>query len=419
MKKLVEDPEISNLIKKELIRQKEVLNMIPSENYASQAVLQACGSVLMNKYSEGYPYKRYYQGQENIDEIETIAIERAKKLFNVEHVNIQPYSGSPANFAVYMAVCEPGDHVTGWSLLDGGHLTHGWKVSCTSRVFNCVQYHVTDDGFVDFEEVRKIALEHKPKLMWFGATAYPREFEFREFAKIADEVGAYFAADIAHIAGLVAGGAHPSPVPYAHIITTTTHKTLRGPRGGMIMITKKGIEKDPELPKKIDRAVFPGLQGGPHQHTISGIAVALKEAMQPEFKDYAQQIVRNAKTLAQTLMDNQIKLVSNGTDTHLILIDLTPFGVGLGKPIAVALEKAGICVNANSIPKDPSTPFRPSGIRLGTPILTTRGMKQPEMELIGQWISQIIKTPEDEDLQKSINHKVKKLCSEFLVYEEL
>ncbi len=411
------DPEIANLITKEILRQKEVLNMIPSENYVSPVVLEAVGSVLINKYCEGYPEKRYYQGNIYFDEIEALAIERAKKLFGVEHVNVQPYSGSPANFAVYMALLEPGDTVTGLALPDGGHLTHGWKVSATAKFFTSIQYHVKEDGCIDFDEVRKIVHENKPKLIWCGATAYPREFPFTEFAKIADEIGAYFAVDIAHIAGLIAGGAHKSPVPYAHIITTTTHKTLRGPRGGLIMVTKKGLEKDPELGKKIDKAVFPGLQGGPHEHTIAGIAIALEEASKPEFKAYAEQIVKNARELAKTLMDNNIKLVSNGTDTHLILVDLTPFGIGLGKEAAIALENAGICLNANSIPKEPSTPFRPSGIRLGTPILTTRGMKESEMKIIGDWISQIIKDKENQELQKEINKKIKELCAKFPVYE--
>lgn len=413
------DPEIANLITKETLRQKEILNMIPSENYVSPAVLYAVGSVLMNKYSEGYPEKRYYQGNANTDEVESLAIERAKKLFGVEHVNVQPHSGSPANFAVYMALLEPGDIVTGLALPDGGHLTHGWKVSATAKFFKSVQYHVKDDGYIDFEELRKIAKESKPKLIWCGATAYPREFPFEEFSKIADEIDAYLAVDIAHIAGLIAGQAHKSPVPYAHIITTTTHKTLRGPRGGMIMVTKKGLNKDPELAKKIDKAVFPGLQGGPHEHTIAGLAVALGEALKPEFKDYAVQIVKNAKALAESLMENGIKLVSNGTDTHLILVDLTPFGIGLGKNIAVALENSGICLNANSIPKDPSTPFSPSGIRLGTPILTTRGMKETEMKQIGIWISQIIKDYNNQGLQKEIAKKTKHLCSLFPVYERL
>lgn len=413
------DQEIDNIIAREVIRQKEVLNMIPSENYVSENVLKAVGSVLMNKYAEGYPTKRYYQGNANTDDVETLAIERAKKLFGVEHVNVQPHSGSPANFAVYMALLEPGDTITGLALPDGGHLTHGWKVSSTAKFFNSIQYHVKEDGLIDFEEVRKIARENKPKLIWCGATAYPREFPFEEFSKIADEIGAYFAVDIAHIAGLIAGGAHKSPVPYAHIITTTTHKTLRGPRGGMIMITKKGLEKDPDLAKKIDKAVFPGMQGGPHEHTIAGIAVTLGEALKPEFREYAQQIVKNARALAETLMENNIKLVSNGTDTHLILVDLTPFGIGLGKDLAVALENAGVCLNANSIPKDPSTPFRPSGIRLGTPILTTRGMKEQEMKIIGKYIADVIKDYNNIELQKETAKKIKELCSRFPVYENL
>lgn len=414
------DPEINNLITKELIRQKEVLNLIPSENYVSLEILKVVGSVLMNKYSEGYPRKRYYQGNTNIDGIEQLAIERAKKLFNVAHVNVQPYSGSPANLAVYNAVCEKGDTITGLNLPEGGHLTHGWKVSITAQFYNSVPYHLTPEGYIDFNEVRRITQEHKPKLIWCGATAYPREFPFEEFAKIADECGAYFVADIAHIAGLVAGGAHKSPADYAHIITTTTHKTLRGPRGGMIMVTKKGLEKDPDLAKKIDRAVFPGLQGGPHQNTIAGIAIALKDAATPEFQTYAHQIVKNSKALAQSLMLNNVSLVSGGTDNHLILIDLTSsLGIGMGKEVAIALENANICTNANSIPKDLSTPFKPSGIRIGTPILTTRGMKESEMHQIADWMAKIIHNRFDTDLQKEIAGKVKELCSRFPVYENI
>lgn len=413
---LKEDGEIYQNVLAELERQRNVLNMIPSENYVSEAVLEACGSVLMNKYSEGYPTKRYYQGNEFVDKIELIAIERAKKLFGVEHVNVQPYSGSPANQAVYVAICNPGDVVMGHCLPDGGHLTHGWKVNFSGMHYKSVQYHVKKDGFIDFEEVRKLALEHKPKLIWCGATAYPREFPFEEFGKIADEVGAFFAADIAHIAGLVAAGVHKSPVPFAHIVTTTTHKTLRGPRGGMIMVTKKGLDKDPELGKKIDRAVFPGLQGGPHDHITAGKAVAFGEAMTHEFRSYCQQIVRNSKALADSLMENGIKLVSNGSDNHLILVDLLPFGVGLGKEVAVALEQAGICCNANSIPEDPSTPFKPSGIRLGTPILTTRGMGVDEMKQIGKLIALVIKDPKNEFLRGDVRAEVKKLCGRFLVY---
>jgi len=413
------DPEISNLITKELIRQKEVLNMIPSENSVSKAVLEACGTVLMNKYSEGYPRKRYYQGNYYIDGVEELAIKRAKQVFKVPHANVQPYSGSPANLAVYNAVCEKGDTISGLNLPEGGHLTHGWKVSVTAKFYNSIPYHLTPEGYIDFDEVRRIAHEHKPKLIWCGATAYPREFPFEEFAKIADEIGAYFVADIAHIAGLVAAGVHKSPADYAHIITTTTHKTLRGPRGAMIIVTQKGLDKDPDLAKKIDRAVFPGLQGGPHQNTTAGIAIALKEAATPEFRMYAEQIVRNNKVLAQTLMSNNIKLVSGGTDNHLILIDLTQLGIGFGKQVAVALENANICINANSIPKDPSTPFKPSGIRIGTPTITSRGMKEQEMQQIGKWMADIIQDHENLELQEEIKEKVKELCSRFPVYEDL
>ena len=407
------DPEVAEIIARESIRQQNTLNMIPSENTASNAVMEACSSTLMNKYSEGYPKKRYYQGQENTDAIEQLAIERAKKLFNVEHVNIQPYSGSPANQAVYLALCGPEDKVMGHCLPDGGHLTHGWKVNFSGLNYKTVQYHVKEDGLIDLNEVRQLAREHKPKLIWCGATAYPREFPFEEFSKIADEVGAYFAADIAHIAGLVVAGVHKSPSSYAHIITTTTHKTLRGPRGGMIMVTKRGIEKDAELPKKIDRAVFPGLQGGPHQNIIAAKAVALGEAMKPEFREYASQIVKNAKKLAEVLKNNGIKLVSGGTDNHLLLVDLTSFGIGLGKETAIALEKAGIVCNANSIPRDPSTPFNPSGIRLGTPMITSRGLKEKEMEKIGNWIAEIIKNRNNEEVISRVREEVLKMCREF------
>jgi glycine hydroxymethyltransferase len=384
------DPEIAATIKSELRRQERGLELIPSENNVSLAVLQAMGSVFTNKYSEGYPRKRYYRGQTFVDQMEEIAIERAKKAFGVEHVNVQPYSGSPANFAVYLATCRPGDTVMGLNLLDGGHLTHGWKVSATAIFYKSVPYHVDENGYIDFDELRELASKHRPKLMWCGATAYVREFPFEKFAEIADEVGAYFAADIAHIAGLVIAGAHKSPEKHAHIITTTTHKTLRGPRGGMIMVTKKGIEKDPELPAKIDRAVFPGLQGGPHDHTTAGIAVALGEALTPEFKEYGKQIVKNSKKLASTLMEKGIKLVSNGTDNHMCLVDLTPFGNGKGLFVQDALDMAGITVNKNTIPKEPFSPFYPSGIRLGTPSVTTRGMKEAEMQMIGEWIAGII-----------------------------
>ena len=392
------DPEIAASIRKELKRQEEGLELIPSENNVSLAVLQAMGSVLTNKYSEGYPKKRYYGGNENIDVVEQIAIERAKKAYGVVHVNVQPYSGSPANFAVYCAVCELGDVIMGHNLPDGGHLTHGWKASVTGKFYKSVPYHVKPDGYIDIDEIRRLAEEHKPKLIWVGATAYAREFPFEELGKIADDVGAYLAADIAHISGLVIAGVHKSPSPHAHIITTTTHKTLRGPRGGMIMVTQKGAEKDPDLPSKIDRAIFPGLQGGPHDHTTAALAVALGEALKPEFKDYNEQIVRNAKALAKSLMDNGIKLVTNGTENHMMLIDLTPFGPGKGVFAQDALDEAGITVNKNTIPSEPASPFYPSGVRLGTPSITTRHMREPEMGMIGKWIADVIKSVMDNEL---------------------
>ena len=384
------DPETYGYIRKELARQRDGLEMIPSENFTSMAVLEASGSILTNKYSEGYAGRRYYGGNEYIDDIERLAIGRAKTLFKVPHVNVQPYSGSPANLAVSLAICRVGDTIMGMNLTDGGHLTHGWKTSATGQLFNSVPYHVKADGYIDFVEVAALAEERRPRMIWVGATAYTREFPFEEFAKIADRVGAYLVADISHIAGLVAGGVHKSPVDYAHVVTTTTHKTLRGPRGAMIMVTEKGLSKDPELADKVDKAVFPGMQGGPHDHTTAGIAVALMEASKPEFKEYARQIVSNSRTLAESLVANGIKIVTGGTDNHMILIDLTPFGNGLGLFAQEALGSAGITVNKNTIPGEPSSPFYPSGVRLGTPALTTRGMKDGEMRRIGKMISDAI-----------------------------
>ena len=433
------DPELAGMIKKELERQELGLEMIPSENYVHPVVLEAMGSVLTNKYSEGYPGKRYYGGNEVIDMIERLAIERAKQAFGVPHVNVQPYSGSPANFAVYVALCKPGDAIMGLNLPDGGHLTHGWKASVTGQYFRSVPYHVKSDGYIDLDEVKKLAEENKPKIIWIGATAYVREFPFEEFGEIADSVGSYLIADIAHISGLVIAGAHKSPVPYAHIITTTTHKTLRGPRGAMIMVTEKGLKKDPGLADKIDRAIFPGTQGGPHDHTTAAIAAALGLALKPEFKEYGHQIVRNTKALAQSLMENEIKLVTNGTDNHMALIDLTPFGKGKGIFVQEALDLAGITVNKNAIPGEPSSPFYPSGIRLGTPPLTSRGMKESEMKIIGTWIAKIIHEVKDyelpegkdarteaikkfrEEIQKNevikkIRQEVIELCKKFPLY---
>jgi glycine hydroxymethyltransferase len=385
-----EDPEVFVIMEKELERQRRGLEMIPSENYTSMAVMEACGSILTNKYSEGYPGKRYYGGNQFIDLSERLAQERCKSLFGVEHVNVQPYSGSPANMAVYLSVCSVGDTIMGQDLSHGGHLTHGSKASETGKLFKSVPYHVKQDGYIDIDEARKLAEENKPKLIWVGSTAYSREFPFKEFAEIADSVGAYLAADISHIGGLVAAGLHESPVPYAHIITTTTHKTLRGPRAALIMVTKKGLDKDPELAEKIDKTIFPGMQGGPHEHTIAGVAVALKEAATPEFKEYAKQIVLNSKALAKSLIANGLTVPTGGTDNHMMLVDLTPFGIGLGGFAQDALGAAGITVNKNTTPGEKSTPFYPSGIRLGTPALTTRGMKEPEMEVIGKIISEAI-----------------------------
>ncbi|MFA6382901.1 MAG: serine hydroxymethyltransferase [Parcubacteria group bacterium] len=440
MKKLQkQDPKIYNAIKKEIKRQEEELELIPSEIAASIPVMEALGSVMTNKYSEGYPHKRYYGGQPNTDEIEDIAIERAKKLFKVPHANVQPYSGSPANLAVYVAVCNPGDTIMGLNLLDGGHLTHGWKASATSMFYKSVPYHVKPDGYLDLKEIEKLATKHKPKLIWVGATAYVREFPFEKLAKIADKVGAYLAADIAHIAGLVVAGAHKSPVKYAHIVTTTTHKTLRGPRGGMIMVTQKGLKKDPELAQKIDRAIFPNLQGGPHNHQTAAVAVTLGEAMKPSFKVWGKQVVKNAKALASELMKNGVRLVSNGTDNHMMLIDC---GKGRGVLLQNALEEAGMTVNKNTIPADPSSPFYPSGVRLGTPFITVRGMKEKEMKIIAGWIAEVMadvkefQFPEDKEKRKEalkkfrkyiasskklkqIRADIKNLCKKFPLYKDL
>jgi glycine hydroxymethyltransferase len=384
-----QDRDISRVLLAERRRQREGVELIPSENYVSEAVLEAMGSIFTNKYSEGYPGRRYYGGNENVDDVERLAQDRAKHLFGVPHANVQPYSGSPANLAVYLATCQPGDTIMGQNLPDGGHLTHGWKVSITGTYYRSVPYHVKPDGYIDFDEVWRLAREHKPKLIWCGATAYVRELPFEKFAEVADATGAFFAADIAHVAGLVLAGAHTSPVPYAHIVTTTTHKTLRGPRGAMILVTEKGLKRDAELAERVDRAIFPGLQGGPHDHTTAAIAVALGEAMQPEFKGYGRQVVANAKILATGLLARGLKLVTGGTDNHMMLIDLTPGGPGRGVFLQEALDRVGITVNKNTIPGEPSSAFYPSGIRLGTPAATTRGMRQPEMEQIAAWIATV------------------------------
>jgi len=410
MKLKKQDSKIAQLIELETERQKNTLQMIASENHSSVAVREALGSILTDKYAEGYPGKRYYGGNEFIDKVESLCIERAKKLFGVEHANVQPHSGSPANAAVYVATCQPGETVMGLALPMGGHLTHGTKVSFGGKFFNSVQYGVDEKTYlIDYDAVEKMVKENKPKLIWVGATAYPRFFNWKKLGEIADSVGAYLVADIAHIAGLVAGGVHPSPVPYVHIVTTTTHKTLRGPRGGMIMVTKKGIQKDAELPKKIDKAVFPGLQGGPHENSIAAIAVCLKEASAPAFKKYAAQVVKNAKVLGEELKKYGFNLISGGTDNHLILIDLRNKNI-TGAEAQDLLESAGISTNKNSVPYDPAGPFKPSGIRIGTPAITTRGMKEKEMKQIASWINDVIS---EKNSPKKVKEEIKKFCKKF------
>jgi glycine hydroxymethyltransferase len=402
------DPDIAELINAEARRQYEKVRLIPSENYVSVAVLEASGSVLTNKYSEGYPGRRYYEGQQFIDPVETLAAERAQALFGVDHANVQPYSGSPANLAVYLAFLQPGDTVMGMALPAGGHLTHGWAVSVTGKWFHAVQYGVrADTGRVDLDQVRELALAERPKIIFCGGTAIPRTIDFPAFAAIAAEAGAVLVADIAHIAGLIAGGAHPSPVGYAPVITTTTHKTLRGPRGAMIMST---AEHAPAL----NKAVFPGLQGGPHNHTTAAIAVALREAAQPEFRAYAHQVVANAKALADALAARGFDLVSGGTDNHLILMDLTSKGIA-GKPAAKAMDRAGLETNYNTVPFDPRKPFDPSGIRLGTPAITTRGLREEHMPQVAGWIDEAISAAlkDDEQAIERIAAEVRELLAGF------
>jgi glycine hydroxymethyltransferase len=400
------DPEIAELLASEELRQRDKVRLIASENYVSGAVLAATGSVLTNKYSEGYPTKRYYEGQQYIDRVEQLCIDRAKALFGAEHANVQPYSGSPANLAVYFAFLKPGDTVMGMGLPAGGHLTHGWNVSITGSYFRSVQYGVRKDTHrVDLDELRDLARKEKPKLLFAGGTANPRTIDFAAYGEIAREVGAVFAADIAHIAGLVAAGAHPSPVPVADVVSTTTHKTLRGPRGAMLMCTAAHA-------KAIDRAVFPGLQGGPHNHTTAAIAIALREAATAEFKTYAHQIVTNARALAAALVERGWALVTGGTDNHLILADLTSKGVS-GKIAAKALDVAGMELNYNSVPFDPRKPFDPSGVRLGTSSVTSRGMKEPEMRQIAAWMDAVVGAVGDTALHERIAGEVRELCAKF------
>lgn len=400
------DPAIAELIALEERRQRDSIRLIASENYVSGAVLAATGSILTNKYSEGYPTKRYYEGQKYIDQIEQLCIDRAKALFGADHANVQPYSGSPANLAIYFAFCKPGDTVMGLGLPAGGHLTHGWNVSISGSYFRAVQYGVRKDTHqIDLDEVRSLAKAEKPRLLFCGGTAIPRTIEFAAYAEIAREVGAILVADIAHIAGLVAGGAHPSPIAFADVVSTTTHKTLRGPRGGMLMCKA-------DHAKAIDRSVFPGLQGGPHNHTTAGIAVALHEAKTDAFKTYAHQIVANARALAAGLIEHGFSLVTGGTDNHLILADLTN-KTTTGKIAAKALDAAAIELNYNSVPFDPRKPFDPSGIRLGTAAVTSRGMKEPEMKQIAAWISRVVAAPSDAALHAQVAGEVRELCAGF------
>lgn len=392
---------IFDYIKQEEQRQHEKIGLIPSENNTSPEVSSVLSSCLSNKYSEGYSKARYYEGNQFIDMIELEAIARIKKLFGVPYVNVQPYSGSPANAAIYFALMNPGDTLLGLKLSMGGHLTHGHPdVTGSGRFYNSVQFGLNRNARIDFDEVRKLAKQHKPKVIMAGNTAYPFVLDFKAFREIADEVGAWLVTDISHITGLVIGGEHPSPVPYADVIMSTTHKTFRGPRGAMILATERGLQRDPKLGKKIDSAIIPGLQGGPHNATTAAIAIAAEEAMRPEFKTYIKQIRKNANALAAALQKEGLKLVGDGTETHLMLVDLTTLGFGLGKQVAVAMDVAGIYANRNTIPNEPVSPFYPSGLRLGTPLITTRGMKEKEMKQIATWIAKVANHVKSSELPK-------------------
>jgi glycine hydroxymethyltransferase len=403
------DPEVYNAIKGEEDRELSKIVLIASENYVSNAVLEAQGSVLTNKYAEGYPQKRYYGGCEFADQVESLAIERAKKLFGAEHVNVQPHSGSQANMAVYFSVLQPGDTILGMGLPHGGHLTHGASVSFSGTLYKAFAYGVDKNTeLLDYDEVERLTVEHKPKMIVAGYSAYSRILDFPRFRKIADKVGAYFMADVAHIAGLIAAGEHPSPVPYADFVTTTTHKTLRGPRGGMIMCTEK-------FAKAVDKVIFPGIQGGPLMHVIAAKAVAFKEALQSEFREYQRQVVKNARALAQRLTEDGFRIVSGGTDNHLMLVDLTPKSI-TGHEAEDALDAAGITVNKNSIPYDQKPPRVTSGIRLGTPIVTTRGMREPEMKIIGDLICEALANVQSPGKLAAIKERTRAFCSKFPLF---
>jgi glycine hydroxymethyltransferase len=419
------DPQIADLIARETERQQTGVTLIPSENHTSKDVLEALATVFTDKYAEGYPGKRYYAGNAVADELESLVQERAKALFGVPHSNVQPYSGSPANFAVYLSILEPGDKIMGLDLMHGGHLTHGYKLNASGKIWKSVPYRLRPDGFIDLEEMLDLAKTHRPKLIICGGTAIPRKIPFGEIAEIADGVNAYLFADVSHISGLIAGGQHESPVPHAHIVMTTTHKTLRGPRGAMIMVTQKGLDKDPDLGSKIDKTIIPGFQGGPHLNTIAAIGVALKEAAEPGFKEYAKDVVKNAKTLADALIDAGFSLVSGGTDNHLILADLTPSGIGRGILYQEALEHIGIFTNKNTIPRDQSSPFYPSGLRLGSPAATTRGMTGADMKQLASWIAQAgehvktIQIPDDKEERKQVLRAFRDALRDDPFYETL
>lgn len=394
------DLELFDLLERETIRQQDEITLIASENYASPAVREAVGSVLSNKYSEGYAGKRYYEGNDIIDHIELLAIKRATELFGVPHANVQPYSGSPANSEIFFALAEPGSVVMGLKLASGGHLTHGAPVTFSGTYYKSVQFGLTSDARIDYEQMRALALEHRPKIIVLGTTAYPFILDWQRARAIADEVGAFLVADISHIAGLVVAGEHPSPVPYAHVVMTTTHKSLRGPRGAMILVTDEGLAKDADIFKKINTAVMPGMQGGPHNNTTAGIATALLEAARDDYKQYIQQIVVNAKTLASALMAKGVSLVGDGTENHLMVMDFAGHSMGKGTLVSAALNAAGIVTNRNTVPAD-TNPFYPSGVRIGTPAVTTRGMKEHEMEKIAEWIAEVVEIIKDERLPEA------------------
>jgi glycine hydroxymethyltransferase len=405
------DPEIAELIAKELKRQQGTIELIASENFTSPAVMAACGSVLTNKYAEGKPYKRFYNGCEIVDRIETLAVERAKKLFGADHANVQPHSGAQANMAVFLYALKAGDKILGMDLSNGGHLTHGSPVNFSGLYFDVSSYGVDNNGFIDYDDLEKMAVEHKPKMIIAGASNYPRIIDFAKFRAIADKVGAYLMADIAHIAGLVATGVHPSPIGHAHFVTTTTHKTLRGPRGGLILCGE-------EHAAGIDKAVFPGIQGGPLEHIIAGKAVAFKEALEPSFKEYSQNVVNNAEALAKSLIANDMDIVSGGTDNHLMTLDLRKFNK-TGKDIANILEKVNITANKNTVPNDPMSPFVTSGVRLGTPAVTTRGFNTDDMTIVGKIIANSVKNSDNDDELKNLAQESKQLCDKYPLYPDI